>query len=117
MPYNIDFATIIKFGAGLSGITLSGATEIANVIVPETGTYVVFGVGAISGGTGDFATWELYKNSTVIAQTYTDPGVRPNTSLITSVLLTKNDTISMKCTFDGGKTLTRPNGILLLRMN
>ncbi|MBR0415350.1 MAG: hypothetical protein IJI67_09820 [Clostridia bacterium] len=113
----IDFTTFIKFSPGISNITLSGPTEIANAIVPETGTYVILGIGAISGGSGDYSTWELYKNATLIGQTYVDSGTRSQATLITQASLTKNDTISLKCSFDGGQTLTRPNGILLMKIS
>lgn len=113
---NIDFTTFINFGPGLENVTLSGATEIANITVPATGSYVVLGIGAVTGGNGDFATWDLSRNGTAIAQTFTDPSTRPYASLITRVSLTENDIISLKCAYDGGRTLTRPNGILLLRV-
>lgn len=114
---NIDFATFVKFGPGRNNITLSGETELASVTVPSSGNYVILAVGGISGGNSDFVTWTLYKNSTKIGELFTDQVTRPHASLITQSYLNQDDTVSFKCAADGAQTITRPNGVCIIKLS
>lgn len=113
----IDLATFIKFGPGRNNITLSDETELASVTVPSSGNYVILAVGGISGGNSDFVTWGLYKNSTMIGELFTDQVTRPHASLITQSYLNQDDTVSFRCTADGAQTLTRPNGVCIIKLS
>ena len=63
-----------------------------------------------------FITWTLKQNGTQIAQTFSDPVTRAHATIITKAILNQNDTVTL--TVDGtGTTLTRPNGILLLKVS
>jgi hypothetical protein len=115
MSNSIDFTTFDYFSPGYNNVTVSGETTIVSTKAQTAGTYVILAIGSMSSSDQTFITWTLKQNGTQIAQTFSDPVARAHAIIITQAILNQNDIITL--TVDGtGTTLTRPNGILLLKV-